>query len=281
MPARPGVLERRLRGRRGSAWHVIGSAVNLCVWAWIAIASPAPHWALTVTYPGPEAAGSLASVTVWDELKPVLVRLRDQQPGTLMQYPMPDVDEGRQPPFTIKLASWAATTAEELHRQFGDYVDLTVGALPYPPGRQPRRPPATGQPPDLLDPQEIAAELDGPAVVSSGQTLRHGLLLRNLTDRELQIATNGQVTADVVDPHTGEVVGGFSGAQHLPLIIFRVAPGDTGRIPLLIGTASFMPRLGYTVPAGDWGIQATLTLGPNPSDSPRRRTPVLPLTITA
>lgn len=118
-------------------------------------------------------------------------------------------------------------------------------------------------------------------MVSSGQTLRHGLLLRNLTVRELRIATSGQVTADVVDPRTGEVMGGFSGAQRLPLIIFRVAPRDTGQIPLLIGTASFTPRLGCTVPAGDWGIQATLTLGPNPSDSPRRRTPVLPLTITA
>ena len=83
-----------------------------------------------------------------------------------------------------------------------------------------------GRPPDLLDPQEIAAELDGPAVVSSGHTLRHGLLLRNLADRELQIATNGQVTAVIVDPRTGEVVGGFSGTQRLPLIIFRVAPGE-------------------------------------------------------
>ncbi len=33
-------------------------------------------------------------MAVWDELdelKVVLARLRDQQPGTLMQYPMPDV----------------------------------------------------------------------------------------------------------------------------------------------------------------------------------------------
>jgi hypothetical protein len=220
-------------------------------------------------------------VAVWDELKVVLARLRDEQPGTLMQYPMPEVDEGRHPPFTIHLAAWATAAAEELHQQFGDNADLMVGALPHPPGRQPQRRPAPGQHPALLDPQEIAAELDGPAVVRSGQTLRHVLLLRNLTGHELQIATNGQVTAAVVDPHTGEVVGGFSGAQRLPLIMFRVAPGQTGRIPLLIGTASFTPRLGYTVPAGDWGIQATLTLGPDPRDSPRRRTPVLPLTITA
>jgi hypothetical protein len=71
--------------------------------------------------------------------------------------------------------------------------------------------------------------LDGPAVVSSGHTLRHGLLLRNFTNRELQIATNGQLTATVVDPQTGELAGGYSGFQHLPLIIFRVAPEKTGR----------------------------------------------------
>jgi hypothetical protein len=220
-------------------------------------------------------------MAVWDELKVVLGRLRDEQPDALMQYPTPETDEGRQPPFTIRLAPWAAATAEELHQQFGDDIELTVGALPYPPGRQPPRPSASGPLPDLLDPHEIAAELDGPAVVGSGHTLRHGLLLRNLTGRELQIATNGQVTATVVDPLTGEMVGGFAGFQHLPLVIFRVAPGQTGRVPLLIGTASFTPRLGYVIPPGDWGIQATLTLGPHPRDSPRRRTPVLPLTITA
>jgi hypothetical protein len=60
-----------------------------------------------------------------------------------------------------------------------------------------------------------------------------------------------------------------------------VPPGQTGRVPLLIGTASRLPRLGYAISPGDRGIQATLTLGPDPRDSPRRRTPILPLTITA
>jgi len=36
-------------------------------------------------------------MAVWDELKVMLARLRDEQPGTLTGYPMPDVDEGRQP----------------------------------------------------------------------------------------------------------------------------------------------------------------------------------------
>jgi hypothetical protein len=220
-------------------------------------------------------------MTVWDELKVVLVRLRDHQPGAVWLSPMPEVDEGRQPPFAIHLAAWAVDAAEELHRQFGDDVKLTVGALPYPPGARPEPTPAAGEPPELLNPREIAAELDGPAVIKSGHELRHGLLLRNFTDSEILISPNGTAFAVVVDPQTGEVVGGFYGARTLALMFFQVAPGETVRIPFLIGTASFAPRLGYTVPAGNWGVQATLMISAEPDVSAVRRTPILPLTITA
>jgi hypothetical protein len=220
-------------------------------------------------------------MAAWDEMKAVLLRLRDEQPSVLMQYPMPEVDEGMVPPFAITLAPWATTAAEELHRQFGDDVELTVGALPYPPGRQPSPRPATAPAADLLDPQETTAELDGPAVVRSGHTLRHGLLVGNLTHHELTIATNGQVTAVVVDPGTGQTVGGFAGFQTLPGVFFRVAAGTTERIPLLIGTASFTPELGYILPPGSWGIQVPLDLAPDILTRHRRLTPVLPLTITA
>lgn len=77
------------------------------------------------------------------------------------------------------------------------------------------------------------------------------------------------------------LLGGSEGARALPLITYRVAPGQTKPVPLLTGTASFTPRLGYTVLPGPGGIQATLTLRPDPRNSSDRRTPVLPLTITA
>lgn len=222
-------------------------------------------------------------MSVWDELKPVLVRLRDRQPRVLESNPSTSSDEDKTPPFRIRLVPWAADVAEELHRQFGDAVTLTVGLLPYPPGRPVphRRRREPGPAPDLLDPREVRADLDAPAVVSSGHVTRRYLIVHNLTGSELRIATNGGVTADIVDPRAGEIVGGFSGMQTLPLKVIGAAPGESARIPLLIGTASCQPRLGYTVPVGDWGIQVTLTLGPHPRDAPRRRTPVLPLTITA
>jgi hypothetical protein len=47
-------------------------------------------------------------------------------------------------------------------------------------------------------------------VVRSGHTLRHGLLVGNLTRQDLTIATNGQVTAAAVDPRTGQAIGGFA-----------------------------------------------------------------------
>ncbi len=89
------------------------------------------------------------------------------------------------------------------------------------------------------------------------------------------------MTADIVDPLTGEVVGAFFGPQILPLVMFRIAPGGTERIPLLIGTVSSTPRLGYAVPPESWGLQTTLNFGQDPGERIHRRTPVLPLTITA
>lgn len=216
-----------------------------------------------------------------------LARLRADQPDAVAGHPDPDSPGGQAPPYTIMLAPWATAAAYDLHEKFGDLVQLTVGALPYPADRLPGgAPPAARRPADPLDPAQAEAELDGPAVVRSGYTLRHGLLLRNRSGQELAIATNGQVTAVVVDPASGEVVGGFAGMQALPLITFRVAPGETRRIPLLIGTASIRPALGYTVPAGPWGIQADLTMGPGEENPVQRasrvphRTPILPLTVT-
>jgi hypothetical protein len=226
-------------------------------------------------------------MTAWDELREALSRLRAGQPGALRGYPDFDRGEAGPPPYQIWLAPWALDVAERLHRQFGDQVDLTVGALGYPPGRPSRWPPGLpGDPAQLLAPDEAEAELDGPAVVRSGHTLDHGLLIRDRSGAGLAVATNGRVTAVVVDPATGEVVGGFAGFQTLPGVVFRVPPGGTERIPLLIGTASVTERLGYAVPPGRWGIQVALSLipaGEPPFVGERtwRRTPVLPLEITA
>ena len=71
---------------------------------------------------------------IWDEVRPALVRLREQKPSPLKRYPSLESAEAGPPPFTVGLASWAAGVAGELHQRFGDQVELTVGALPSGPG---------------------------------------------------------------------------------------------------------------------------------------------------
>ncbi len=232
---------------------------------------------------------NLSDMATWDELRRALARLLEERPGVLMLSPDLSGGDAGGPPYRIDLAPWARDAASELWRRFGDQVELRVGVLPYPPGRRPDRaapPPGPPERPAPLDPAQAEAELDGPAVVRSGHTLDHVLLVRDRSGAGLAIATNGTITASVVDPATGEVVGGFAGWQTLPGVVFRVPPGGTGRIPLLIGTASTDERLGYVVPPGDWGVQATLSFlasadAPLSREQVRRRTPVLPLTITA
>ncbi len=227
------------------------------------------------------------TMTVWDELKIVLLELESS--GAFVQHPDPRVDDNRQPPFEIHLQPWATDIAEELHRRFGDDVELVVGFLRYP-QRQPQRQHA-GAPDDIpdMDRALMTVELDAPIVVKSGRTVRGALRVHNLSADAIVILTNGHVTAQVVDPHTGAVVGGFAGAQTLPGIRFSAAPGETVVVPVLVGTASASPDLGYAVPAGVWAIQMVLELADeNPAGWQRterlgrRRvgTPLLPITIT-
>ena len=214
-------------------------------------------------------------MAAWAELTNALGRLGGEQPGLVMQAPGP----GSEPPWAITLAAWGAGAAHALHEQFGDDVELTVGFLPYPPGHpSPRGLPRARQeeaPP--LDPGRASVELDGPATVRSGYSLTHGLLVSDRSGAGLRIATNGSIAASVIDPETGEIVGGYAGWQTAPLVTFEVAPGGTAQIPLLAGTASLTPGLGYAVPPGTWGLRAVLDL----RDEGRRLTPVLPLTVVA
>jgi len=245
---------------------------------------------ITVEYVDLPSQADVAAVA--SEVTAAVERLRSEQPGCILAWS----------PEHVRVEAWAVPVAEELHQQFGDLVELIVGALRYPPSRQPGLAPRRS--PEQLIPRQVTVELDGPAVVRSGHTLHHDLLVHNPTDWDVWLAF-GNYNAVVVDPLTGEVVGGYAGAVTMPLHIRRVPPEQTGRVSLLIGTASFSPQLGYALPPRDWGIQALLRVVPDrrgpdrpmvipppgsphppmpsPPDTrgPDQRTPTLPLTITA
>jgi hypothetical protein len=223
----------------------------------------------------PTPSDPIATVSVWDSLKTAIVRLLDEQPRALTSYPDPRVDRDRRPPFSIGLAAWATDAALELHDRFGSNVTLTIGALPYPPNNDRQVPGRGALDAPTVDPTRIGVDPSEPLSVRTGHTHRQELLLTNRTESLVAISSNGQLTAVVVDPVSHRAVGGFAGAQTLARVSFGVVPGATRAIPLLVGTASFDPALGYAVPAGEWAVQAPITI-----NGDRMTTPILPLTVT-
>jgi hypothetical protein len=179
----------------------------------------------------------------------------------------------------VELRADGEPLAQQLLTRYGDAVDLTVGFLHFPDCAFPE-----GERPALADdhrpipllPDDLQVFV-GNLEVKSGRNLESTIRLWNNGDHEVVTHNNGWVTARVIDPETMETVGGFSGAQTLPLVPFCAAAGESVEIPLLVGTASIIPRLGYAVPPGRWAIQATLGL----TDAGVFQTPPLPIAVIA
>ena len=135
----------------------------------------------------------------------------------------------------VRLRADGERVAARLREQYGDAVDVTIGFLRFP---ECAFPPSVaplmadpGRPGPLPLPDELHISLDEDWEVQSGADLRSRIRLVNEGDLEVVAHTNGQLTASVVDPTTNETVGGFSGAQTLPLVLFRRAGRRIGRDP--------------------------------------------------
>jgi hypothetical protein len=228
--------------------------------------------------------GSVGTVAVWDDLKRELDDLREHHPGALRGWPMTTVDEGRQPPFWIDFAPWAASLAERLHERFGDAVQLRVGYFRCPgPILEPRIAAAIDRLPGLLsEPDWLGTSLDVPVVVRTGRSLSTTVRFTNRSEEPKTVRGGGALTTYLVDPISGVIVGGYSGAVAAIAGHFEIPANDSCPIPVLIGADSLVPALGHTVPPGQWSLVATFTEGPLGPDSflgGSHRTPRLPIVV--
>lgn len=215
-------------------------------------------------------------MAVWDDLAAALLELRDAPGRPLTGYPDPRVNRTGETRFHISLRGWATLEAETLQQRFADSVDLTVGFLRYPQCRLERPIPDDHVTRSEIHPSELKISLESPLQVSSGQYLHHPLLLHNVSDQDMTVRTNGNLTAMVFAPESGMLVGGFSGAQHFRGVDVAIGAGGSATIPLLVGTDSLSPSLGYAIPPGAWMARAPLDL----ADGRRLWTGPIAITVT-
>lgn len=215
-----------------------------------------------------------------EEIRQEVMETVMSRPGAITQLA---IGRGR---VNVQLAADQEALAASYHERFEDAIELRLGVFPYPPASAPAPAPGAGDqemgPPKvaplklpLLPGEEFKVSLEGEIVVASGGRTSGTLRLQNCGSMEAVIETNGAVTARVVDPQTGDGVGGFFGFQAAPLIIFRIPPGSTVSIPLLVGTTSSVSSLGYAVPPGSWAIEVPIQI----EGRGQFRTSLLPILI--
>jgi hypothetical protein len=151
--------------------------------------------------------------------------------------------------------------AATLHQRYGDAVSIVVGYLPYPDiesgdadllaARNRSHETAT-----LSD--EVSLSLEKGIEIRSGSHLRSQLTIRNESSIELLA---GKLVPTVVDPSNGRTVGGYEGAITMEMRRYEVPAGTMKGVPIIIGTASTRPELGWAVPPGLWAIRVLLQLG--------------------
>ena len=198
-----------------------------------------------------------------------------RNPGAFLQL---STSRGR---VNVQLAADQDALAHDLHARYEGAVSITLGRFPYPAppapdGQDEERSRAHGPGLPVLASDDFTVSLDREINVVTGANTNATLLVHNVGTDEAIIETNGGVSARIIDPRTGDVIGGFVGAQAMPLVTFRCAPGATVSIPLLVGTTSSDRRLGYTVPPGAWAIDVPITI----AGRGRFRTPPLAIRVT-
>ena len=209
----------------------------------------------------------------WESLRVDLRRVSEESPGALRVFPVPDRAR-REPPFYIELAAWATDIAAMLNAKYGSLVDLRVGGMIFPArqlwvtdhARQLHGAPAESA--------GLYVEPLSPLTVETGRFTKEDVLVTNRAAHTQVLATGGDLQSAVTDG-SGSVVGRYVGPHTAKRVEFWIEPHQSRPVPVLIGTASMVPDLGYAVPPGQWGLVIELQ-----TDSGNLQLAPLELTIT-
>ncbi|WP_350277076.1 hypothetical protein [Kribbella sp. HUAS MG21] len=189
----------------------------------------------------------------WASLRVELRRLEEEAPGALVVWPGPESERREDKPASVQLAAWATGIAGELHATYGDFVQLQVGAMSFP-DKQLLVRDLRGERGEVVGLHVAAA---GPLSVRSGRSSHSDVLVTNRTAHQQVLVSSRRLSSAVTDA-SGKVVGLYVGPINAVRVEFPIEPHATRSVPVLIGTASVVPSLGYAVPPGTWGLAIEL-----------------------
>ncbi|GAA1134457.1 hypothetical protein GCM10009630_36050 [Kribbella jejuensis] len=193
----------------------------------------------------------------WESLRVDLLRYLEEAPGALVVLPNPHTVRRYERRFRIELAAWATDIAADLYAKYGELVELRVGALSFP-GKElfvrERSQRLRGEPAEAVG---LTAEPLQQLTIRSGHHAQQDVLVTNQAAHEQVLLTAGDLRS-VVTNASGREVGCYVGPHNLPRIGFPIDPHQSRPVPVLIGTASLVPDLGYAVPPGRWALRISL-----------------------
>jgi hypothetical protein len=158
----------------------------------------------------------------------------------------------------VSLKPNAVSIAEELNREFGSMVEITVGFKAFPEGTS--RVPvshaleARGSFPAIRATCEVdAARLRG------GDAVTGKVIMQNIGYSDIEVSGSGSA-GWMCRPGTLEVVGGYSGLIADAGRVFHISPGGSETLNFIVGTASCEPGAGYVVQPGRYEVVVPVDL---------------------
>jgi len=174
-------------------------------------------------------------------------------------------------PGRIQLRAPFAELAAELHDQYGDALEITVGNKPFPPEKLGRRQPVPVPQPTVVVPGlRLTVVVDEPTV-AAGEDV-HGRVVFVNEGTDLVDGTTGVLTGGVCRQGDDFMAGAFTGAVVAIGYTLRLEPGQHKELGLIVGTASRLPDTPYVLPPEPYEIIATVPFrhaDTAPGDHPR------------
>ena len=175
-------------------------------------------------------------------------------------------------PGHIHLKAAFAELAGELHREYRDALEITVGHKPFPPEKIGARQPVPIPTPTITLPGlELSVTVEEPGVVA-GENFQGGVLFANRGSLPVEGMT-GILTGGVRAEGDDFMAGNFAGAVAAIGQILRLEPGQSTELGLIVGTASCRPDTSYVIPPGRYEVISAVPF--NRASTPSTARPLL------